>query len=56
MTRYVVYDNGVEIGTVKTLSFLATGLVSGAHSFTVAAQDAAGNASAPSGPVLLTLP
>lgn len=56
VTRYVIYDNGVEIGTAKTLSFQATGLASGAHSFTVVAQDAAGNASAPSEAAAVTLP
>ncbi|WP_438433423.1 fibronectin type III domain-containing protein [Gorillibacterium sp. sgz500922] len=56
VTRYVVYDNGVEIGTVKTASFLAKGLASGEHSFTVVAQDATGNASSPSEAAAVTLP
>lgn len=48
VTRYVIYDNGVPIGTTRGTTFTASGLGVGAHAFTVRAQDAAGNASEPS--------
>jgi len=48
VTRYVIYANGVPIGTTRGTSFTASGLAAGTHLFTVSAEDAAGNASAPS--------
>ncbi|WP_058301821.1 fibronectin type III domain-containing protein [Gorillibacterium timonense] len=55
VTRYVIYDNGLEIGTTKTTSFTVLGLSPGSHVFTVVAQDASGNASESSGTTAVEL-
>lgn len=47
LSRYVVYDNGVEIGRTKASNFTVTKNVSiGSHSFTVKSMDSVGNLSA----------
>ena len=49
VTGYRVFRNGTQVGTPATLSFSDTGLAaSTSYSYTVAAVDAAGNASTPS--------
>lgn len=57
VTGYVIYRNGVQIGTSTTTSFTDTGLAaSTSYSYTVRARDAAGNLSAPSAAVSVTTP
>ena len=52
---YKVFRNGAQVGTTTTTSFTDTGLAqSTTYSYTVAAYDVAGNASAPSGAVNAT--
>lgn len=54
-TSYDVYENGVLAATARTTSATVTGLAPGTtYQFTVAAVDAAGNASAPSAAVSAT--
>ena len=56
VSSYVVRRNGVQVGTPVTPSFTDQGLTIGPlYSYAVAARDAAGNESAPSTPVGITL-
>ncbi|MCL6458050.1 MAG: fibronectin type III domain-containing protein, partial [Gorillibacterium sp.] len=56
VARYVIYSGGVEIGTTRTTSFNLSGLVPGTtYSFTVRAEDSAGNASPLSTAVTLAI-
>ncbi len=55
VTGYKVYRGAVLVGTPAGPSYIDTGLTNGtAYSYTVAAVDAAGNASAVTGPVTVT--
>lgn len=57
VTGYEIFRNGLSIGTATTTSFAATGLSAGTtYSFTVKANDAAGNTSAASNPVSVSPP
>lgn len=57
VTGYRVRRNGVAVATVPGLTWTDSGRTPGAtYSYTVEALDAAGNASAPSGAVSVTLP
>jgi chitodextrinase len=52
VVKYTVYRNGGLVGSVTSTSFNDTGLAAGTtYSYSVAAQDAAGNVSAQSSPV-----
>src|SRR3979490_2306340 len=55
VTGYIVRRNGVQIATPATTSYADTGLSVGTYSYTVAARDAAGNISADSTSVSITL-
>ena len=48
MRRYEVFRDGQSRGFTATASFLDTGAPDGSHSYTVVAEDAAGNRAAPS--------
>ena len=55
VTGYAVYRNGVQVATALSTSYADTGLAgSTAYRYTVAAFDAAGNASAQSAPVTVS--
>lgn len=55
VTTYAVYRDGVQLARTPSLTFADTTAVSGAtYRYSVAALDAAGNASAPSTPVAFT--
>ena len=57
VTGYRIYRNGTQVGTSATANYSNTGLTaSTAYSFTVAAYDAAGNASAQTSAVGATTP
>jgi hypothetical protein len=57
VARYDVYRDGVVVGTATGTTFTQTGLTSGqAYVYTVRAVDAAGNASAQSGPASVVMP
>jgi chitodextrinase len=54
VTGYKIYRGGSQVGTSATTSFTDTGLTGGTqYSYTVAAYDAAGNASAPTAALLV---
>src|SRR5881296_444460 len=55
VTGYTVRRNGVQVATPATTSYADTGLSVGTYSYTVAARDAAGNISANSTSVSITL-
>ena len=55
VTGYVVIRNGVDVQTVGQTSSTVTGQTAGAWTFQVAALDAAGNRSAASAPVTVTI-
>src|SRR5216684_3398925 len=55
VTGYIVRRNGVQVATPATTSYADTGLSVGTYSYTVAARDAAGNISANSASVSVTL-
>src|SRR6267143_2042855 len=55
VTGYIVRRNGVQIATPATTTYADTGLSVGTYSYTVAARDAAGNISANSASVSVTL-
>src|SRR6266850_1722804 len=55
VTAYIVRRNGVQVATPATTSDGDTGLSVGTYSYTVAARDAAGNISADSTSVSITL-
>jgi chitodextrinase len=57
VTGYKVFRNGAQVGTTPNTSYQDTGLSGGtADSYTVAAYDAAGNTSAQSSSVTVTMP
>ena len=56
VTGYDVLEGTTKKATVTGTSATVTGLAAGAHGFTVVAFDAAGNRSAPAGPVTVTVP
>jgi chitodextrinase len=56
ISGYKVFSNGAQIGTTPNTSYQVTGLSGGAaYSYTVAAYDAAGNTSAQSSSVAITM-
>src|SRR5213596_1981886 len=55
VTGYIVRRNGVQVATPATTSYADTGLSVGTYSYTVAARDAAGNISANSASVSVTI-
>src|SRR5213078_733107 len=55
VTGYIVRRNGVQVATPATTGFADTGLSVGSYSYTVAARDAAGNVSANSASVSITI-
>ncbi len=57
VTRYNVIRDGVPVGTATGTTFTDSSVVAGSsYSYTVTAQDAAGNVSAPSGSATATVP
>ena len=55
VTGYIVRRNGVQVATPATTTYADTGLSVGTYSYTVAARDAAGNISADSTSVSITI-
>jgi len=55
VTGYIVRRNGVQVATPATTTYADTGLSVGTYSYTVAARDAAGNISANSTSVSITI-
>src|SRR6267143_3484655 len=55
VTAYILLRNGVQVATPATTTYADTGLSVGTYSYTVAARDAAGNISANSASVSVTL-
>ncbi len=55
LRQYIIYRNGVQIGTSTTLDFTDNTIVSGStYTYTIAAEDIHGNISGQSNPVIIT--